>query len=155
MNTLNDVILADFTTILDNLPVQKCEYIFDCITKAVEEDKNPNKGSFLNNRIILKMGEIVSKYFNYKNEAPLLIINIVEHLISHKYFENIESIKRMEMIHQSANILSFLALNTKKYDELCVNFARSQVDKILSFGKNFGDSSLSLLKRVAAVMLFP
>jgi hypothetical protein len=106
VNSLNDIILADFTTILDHQPVEKCEYILDCIKKAVNEDVNPERYSYLNNRMRVKIGELVAKYFNYRHDVGDILINIIECLKKNHYFENIESMKRIDSIHSFANLLS-------------------------------------------------
>ena len=38
LNTLNEGVLSDFNTILDHLPVERCEYIMDCIKNFVNEE---------------------------------------------------------------------------------------------------------------------
>ena len=44
---------------------------------------------------------------------------------------------------------------TSKHDALCVRFVQSITEQIVNFGKNSSDSSLTLLKKAVAIMLFP
>jgi hypothetical protein len=136
VNSLNDMLLADFTTILEYLPVEKCEYVMDCIKKAVQEDVNPNRYSYLNNRMRVKIGELAAKHFSFKHDQGELLSTITDQLLKFRFFENVDAIRKMETIHQSANLLSQVAFYTDKHDALCINFVRALTDQILNFGKN-------------------
>ena len=77
LNNLIDAVLADFSTILDHLPVEKAEYINDCIKKTVN-DELTGKQPFINNRMRLRMGEIAAKYFSYKHDQGKLLSGLLD-----------------------------------------------------------------------------
>ena len=80
IRNLNESMIFDFQTILDNLPVEKCEYIYDCINESINEDS----GKHYSYKMKLKLAEIVCKHFNYKNNKDLLM-KLMKTLISFKY----------------------------------------------------------------------
>jgi len=60
-------LLTEFSYILDNLPVEKSNYILECIKKCVN-DEIAGKQPYTNNKMRLKMGELASKYFSYSHD---------------------------------------------------------------------------------------
>jgi len=74
---MNEGVLADFSTILEHLPVEKAEFIYDSIKKTVNDELS-GKQSFINNRVRLKLGEIAAKYFSYRHDQGKLLSTLVD-----------------------------------------------------------------------------
>lgn len=66
---LNESLIADFQTILEHLPVEKCGYIYDCILESINDD-SPTKHYSV--KIKLKLAEIVCKNFNFKDNRDMI-----------------------------------------------------------------------------------
>ena len=81
LNSLNDAVMAEFSTILDHMPVDKCEYIIDCINKFINEELSGGRQAYMNNRLRLKIGELAAKYFNYKHDQRALLIHLMDQLV--------------------------------------------------------------------------
>ena len=43
LNSLGDAVMADFSTILDHMPVEKCEYIIDSINNFINDESSGGK----------------------------------------------------------------------------------------------------------------
>ncbi len=56
--SLNESIAQDFLTILENVPPEKVTFIYDSI---IQSSNDENK--FFSQRLNLKMGEIIAKYY--------------------------------------------------------------------------------------------
>lgn len=93
LNTLGDAVMADFSTIIDHMPVEKCEYIIDSINKFINDES-----AYLNNRVRLKIGELAAKYFNYKHDQGPVLMQLTDQLVKYRFFDNLEAIKKMETI---------------------------------------------------------
>jgi hypothetical protein len=65
VRNINESMIADFTTILDHLPAEKCEYIYQCIAESVNDEQT--SGKHYNSRTKLKLAEIIGKHYNYKD----------------------------------------------------------------------------------------
>jgi hypothetical protein len=98
LNSVSDAVMADFYTILEHMPVDKCEYIIDSINNFINDESSSGRQAFLNNRLRLKIGELAAKYFTYKHDQGPLLIQLTDQLVKYKFFDNVDAIRKMESI---------------------------------------------------------
>lgn len=81
MRNLNDSNISDFNIMLDHLPVEKCGYIYDSISETINDEQI---GKSYGIKMKVRLAELVSKYFSFKDNRVLLT-KLMDSLIDSKY----------------------------------------------------------------------
>lgn len=69
LNSLNEGIVADFGIILENFPIDKCDYIFDSINNSLADNNGNKPGAkpYYPNKNKIKISDLLTKHFYFRD----------------------------------------------------------------------------------------
>lgn len=66
---MNEGVVADFGIILENFPIDKCNYIFDSINNSLADGDGKKVGvkPYYSNKNKIKISDLLTKYFYFRD----------------------------------------------------------------------------------------